>query len=74
MLLVFGELEDLDIDWLCREGQVVHQQPGEAVIAQGSALDRLWVVLQDADVFLLNDEQRQQVGSSARRTARKWPC
>lgn len=67
VLLVFGELEDLDIDWLSRQGQVVHQQPGEALIEQGSALDQLWIVLQgDADVFLLNDEQRQQVGSSRR--------
>jgi len=67
VLLVFGELDDLDIDWLSRQGRVVHQLPGDALIEQGSALEQLWIVLQgDADVFLLQDEQRQQVGSSRR--------
>ena len=67
VLLVFGELSDLDIDWLSRQGDVVHHQAGDALIDQGSPLDQLWVVLQgDADVFLVKDEQRQQVGSSRR--------
>ena len=67
VLLVFGELDDLDIDWLSRQGRVVHQQPGETLIEQGSALDQLWIVLRgDADVFLLQDQQPEQVGSSRR--------
>lgn len=67
VLLVFGELEDLDIDWLSRTGQVVHCQPGDVLIQQGSQLDQLWVVLEgDADVFLQVAEQPQQVGSSRR--------
>ena len=67
VLLVFAELNDLDIDWFSRTGQVVHCMPDQELIAQGSALDQLWVVLDgDASVFLLSDEQPQQVGSSRR--------
>lgn len=67
VLLVFGELEDLDIDWLSRTGQVLHCHRGDVLIQQGSQLDQLWVVLEgDADVFLKAAEQPQQVGSSRR--------
>lgn len=67
VLLVFAELNDLDIDWLSRNGTVQHFNPGNAVIEQDSRLDQLWVVLTgEADVFLLEDLQHQQVGSSRR--------
>ena len=67
VLLVFAELNDLDIDWFSRTGRVVHCRPGEELIEQGSALDQLWVVLDgDATVFLLSGERRQPVGSSRR--------
>ena len=67
VLLVFGELDDLDIDWLSRQGGVVHHQPGDTLIQQGDRMNQLLIVLQgDADVFLMRDEQQQQVGSSRR--------
>lgn len=67
VLLVFAELDDLDIDWLSRLGTVVHCQPGQTLIEQGNQLDQLWVVLEgEADIFLITSEQRQLVGSSRR--------
>lgn len=67
VLLVFAELDDLDIDWLRRLGSVVHCQPGQTLIEQGNQLDQLWVVLEgEADIFLITSEQRQLVGSSRR--------
>lgn len=67
VLLVFAELDDLDIDWLGRLGTVVHCQPGETLIEQGNQIDQLWVVLKgEADIFLITSEQRHLVGSSRR--------
>ena len=67
VLLVFAELDDLDIDWFSRLGTVVHCQPGKTLIEQGNKIDQLWVVLEgDADIFLITSEQRHFVGSSRR--------
>ena len=67
VLLVFAELDDLDIDWLSRLGTVVNRQPGETLIEQGNQINQLWVVLQgEADVFLITSGRSQLVGSSRR--------
>ena len=67
VLLVFAELDDLDIDWISRLGTVVNCQPGKTLIEQGNQIDQLWVVLEgEADIFLIKSEQRQLVGSSRR--------
>ena len=67
VLLVFAELNDLDIDWFSRLGTVLHCKPGEALLEQGTQIDQLWVVLEgEADVFLIRSEQRHLVGSSRR--------
>ena len=67
VLLVFAELNDLDIDWLSRKGTVQNFKHGKALIEQGSKLNQLWIILKgEADIFLIDDLQRQQVGSSRR--------
>ena len=67
VLLVFAELNDLDIDWFSRIGTVLHCKPGEALLEQGNQIDQLWVILEgEADIFLITSEQRQHVGSSRR--------
>ena len=67
VLLVFAELNDLDIDWMSRQGTLMNYQQGESFIEQGQHLNRLFVVLSgEADIYLMTSNKQEIVGSSRR--------
>ena len=67
ILLVFAELNDLDIDWMSQQGTLTNYNQGELFIEQGQHLDKLWVVLSgEADIYLTTSNQKEKVGSSRR--------
>lgn len=67
VLLVFAELNDLDIDWMSRHGNVMNYQQGESFIEQGQQLNQIWVVLTgEAKIVLVTSNHEEEVGSSRR--------
>ena len=67
ILLVFAELNDLDIDWMSQQGTLINYNEGELFIEQGQHLGKLWVVLSgEADIYLTTSNQKEKVGSSRR--------
>ena len=67
VLLVFAELNDLDIDWMSRHGSVMNYQKGESFIEQGQHLNQIWVVLTgEAKIILVTSNHEEEVGSSRR--------
>ena len=67
ILLIFAELNDLDIDWMSQQGTLINYNQGELFIEQGQHLDKLWVVLSgEADIYLTTSNQKEKVGSSRR--------
>ena len=45
VLFIFGELTDGDVEWLAKAGERIHLEPGTVVIAAGSRVDYLYIVL-----------------------------
>ena len=46
VLFLFGELTDLDMDWLVRHGTIEHISAGSVLIEKGRATDGLYIVLE----------------------------
>lgn len=46
VLFLFGELTDLDIDWLIAHGKTEQVREGTVLIQEGKAIDALYIVLE----------------------------
>jgi CRP-like cAMP-binding protein len=45
VLFIFGELTDGDVEWLAKAGERIQLDPGSVLIAAGSRVDHLYIVL-----------------------------
>lgn len=67
VLVLFAELDDLDVNTLAKLGSLRRIQPGEILLQQGDSVPSIFLILAgEAEIFVEINRVNKQVGSSRR--------